>query len=111
MLLVRLLVAQTGQRVTDVRLDGSYGDAESRSRVGLGEVVEVAQHKHRALPRRQPAQVLEQRDTVVAVGAVGAVLMHRLRDHVGGYLSPTAIAPSVHRPQRLIRLTDATALR
>jgi hypothetical protein len=73
-------------------------DASSRSRVGLGEVIEVAQDEHRALSRRQPAQVLEE---VLGQGnAVGAVVVQPL--------GTTLLLTSRQRRWRY-RLTDSRA--
>jgi hypothetical protein len=51
LLLTGVLFAQPRECVAGVRLDGSHGDVERRGRVSFGEVVEVPQHKHRALLR------------------------------------------------------------
>ena len=61
-------LAQASQRQMGLALHGAQRDSEHLGGLPLGEVLEVAQHDHGALPRRQRPQRLEQQDPAFGLG-------------------------------------------
>ena len=51
---------ELGERLAGLALDGAGGDPEQLGGLGLGEVLEVAEHHHRPLPPGQPAERVPQ---------------------------------------------------